>query len=237
MEINRILLKLSGEYLSGNSKNIFDNKILDKLAVDIGKIVDMGIDIGIVVGGGNILRGGSISMNGFDRLHGDHMGMLATAINGLAIDSILKKNGVKSKVFSSVAMDGISEPFNAYVANESFKEKYVNIFTVGTGSPFFTTDTAACLRAIEIGADMVLKATKVDGVYSDDPKINPDAKYYSKITYNEVLAQELKVMDLTAILLCKEHKMPLRVVNLADPNALLQAASGENIGTIVYEEV
>ncbi len=234
MEIRRVLLKLSGEYLSGNSNNILDVNILEYLSADIAKIVDLGIEVGIVVGGGNILRGKSISKNGFNRVSSDQMGLLATVINGLAVSDALKRKNIKNKVFSSIAIDGIVEPFNVHISNVSLENKEVNIFTAGTGSPFFTTDTAACLRAIEIDADIVLKATKVDGVYSGDPETNSDAKYYSKITYDEVLAKELGVMDLTAILLCKEHNMPLRVFNLSHPNALLKAATGDDIGTIIY---
>jgi uridylate kinase len=234
MKINRLLLKLSGEYLAGDKNDIFDKSILDVLSLDIAEIVKSEIEISIVVGGGNIIRGSNISSNGFSRVSGDQMGLLGTAINGLAISDGLKRVGVKNQIFSSISIDKIAESFNVNKAIENLEKKIVNIFVAGTGNPFFTTDTAACLRAVETNSDIVLKATKVNGVYSDDPISNPKAKHYSKITYDEVVSKELRVMDLTAVLICKENKMPLKIFDLSQSEALIQAAHGEEIGTIIY---
>lgn len=234
MSSKRILLKLSGEYLAGKSESILDKDILDSLSLSISKIVELGIQVSLVVGGGNILRGKSFANLGFDRVCGDHIGLLATSINGLAMSDSLERFNIKTKLFSSISMDGIIEPVNAKLAIDNLEKGKVNIFVGGTGNPFFTTDTAACLRAIETKSDIVIKATKVNGVYSDDPVSNPNAKHYPKITYDEVLAKELSVMDLTSILLCKEHKMPIRVFDISKSDALIKVAQGEDIGTFVY---
>ncbi len=236
MKIKRILLKLSGEYLAGDKESILDSNILASLSQDIAKVVKMGVEVGIVVGGGNILRGKSLADAGLGRVTGDHMGLLATVINGLALNDALEKISVPVRVLSSVGMVGIVERFSRGEAIRSLSQKQVVIFTGGTGNPFFTTDTGACLRAIEIDADVVFKATKVDGVYSDDPVKNKDALHYDKISYDEILAQNLGFMDLTAICLCKDNSMPLRVFDIDKPNALIDAASGKNIGTFVYDE-
>ena len=208
----RILLKLSGEQLIGDEGFGIDPKVLDKMALEIGQLVGIGVEVGLVIGGGNLFRGAALNSAGMDRVTGDHMGMLATVMNALAMRDALERTSISSRVMSAIQMSGVVEHYDRRRAMRYLQDGDVVIFAAGTGNPFFTTDSAACLRGIEIGADAVFKVTKVDGVYSADPLKNPDAKFYSNLTYDEILDKKLGVMDLTAICLCQEYKMPLRVL-------------------------
>ena len=206
----RILLKLSGEALGVDGVGI-DPKVLDRTALEIGQLVGIGIQVGLVIGGGNLFRGAALSTAGLDRVTGDHMGMLATVMNALAMRDALERANIQTVVMSSIPMSGVVEHYDRRLAIRHLQEGDVVIFSAGTGNPFFTTDSAACLRGIEIEADIVLKATKVDGVYSEDPVTNPSATRFDAITYSKVLDDQLGVMDLTAICLARDHDMPLRV--------------------------
>ena len=205
----RILLKLSGEQLIGDEGFGIDPKVLDKMALEIGQLVGIGVQVGLVIGGGNLFRGAALNSAGMDRVTGDHMGMLATVMNALAMRDALERTSISSRVMSAIQMSGVVEYYDRRRAMRYLQDGDVVIFAAGTGNPFFTTDSAACLRGIEIGADAVFKATKVDGVYSADPLKNPDAKFYSNLTYDEILDKKLGVMDLTAICLCQEYKICL----------------------------
>lgn len=228
----RILLKLSGEALGVDGVGI-DPKVLDRTALEIGQLVGIGIQVGLVIGGGNLFRGAALSAAGLDRVTGDHMGMLATVMNALAMRDALERANIQTVVMSSIPMSGVVEHYDRRLAIRHLQEGDVVIFSAGTGNPFFTTDSAACLRGIEIEADIVLKATKVDGVYSDDPVTNPSATRFDAITYSKVLDDQLGVMDLTAICLARDHDMPLRVFKLDKHDALLNAVVSDNEGTLV----
>jgi uridylate kinase len=231
----RILLKLSGEELMGNEGFGIDPKVLDRMALEIGQLVGIGVQVGLVIGGGNLFRGAALSAAGMERVTGDHMGMLATVMNALAMRDALERTNISSHVMSSIPMSGVVEHYDRRRAMRYIKEGDVVIFAAGTGNPFFTTDSAACLRGIEIDADVVLKATKVDGVYSADPMLDPTATLYSHLTYDEMLDKKLAVMDLTAICLCREHDMPLRVFRMSKPGALLNLVMGSDEGTLIVE--
>lgn len=229
----RILLKLSGEALMGDQGFGIDPKVLDQMALEIGQLVGIGVQVGLVIGGGNLFRGAALSAAGLDRVTGDHMGMLATVMNGLAMRDALGRANIPSLVMSAIPMSGVVDHYDRRKANRCLSGGEVVIFSAGTGNPFFTTDSAACLRGIEIEADLVLKATKVDGVYDDDPVKNPEAKKFDELSYDEVLDRKLGVMDLTAICLCRDHGMPLRVFEMEKKGALLDIVMGGSEGTLV----
>lgn len=229
----RILLKLSGEALTGSENFGIDPKILDAMALGIGQLVGIGVQVGLVIGGGNLFRGASLNAAGLDRVTGDHMGMLATVMNALAMRDALERSNIATRVMSAIPMSGVVDHYDRRKAVRALSNGDVVIFSAGTGNPFFTTDSAACLRGIEIGAELVLKATKVDGVYSADPMKVADAKKYERLTYDEVLDRKLEVMDLTAICLCRDHKMPVRVFEMEKQGALLNIVQGGNEGTLI----
>lgn len=229
----RILLKLSGEALTGSESFGIDPKILDQLALEIGQLVGIGVQVGLVVGGGNLFRGAALQAAGLDRVTGDHMGMLATVMNALALRDALERSNIATQVMSSIPMSGVVDHYDRRKAMRAISNGDVVIFCAGTGNPFFTTDSSACLRGIEIDADLVLKATKVDGVYSADPMKVADAVKYECLSYDEVLDRKLEVMDLTAICLCRDHKMPVRVFKMEDRGALLSIVRGGNEGTLI----
>jgi len=231
----RILLKLSGESLMGSQKYGIDETRLNEYAEQISEITKMGIQTGIVIGGGNIFRGLSGSAKGFDRVKGDQMGMLATVINSLALSSALKSVGVKARVFTSIRMEPVGEYYTKDKAIESLEKGEVTIIAGGTGNPYFTTDTASALRAVETEAEIMCKGTRVDGVYSADPEKDANATRFEKISFDEVYAKNLKVMDLTATALCKENNLPVLVFNMDKKGNLKKVISGEPIGTIVYK--
>ena len=228
----RILLKLSGEALGGEGIGI-DPKVLDRTAQEVGQLIGIGVQVGLVIGGGNLFRGAALNEAGLDRVTGDHMGMLATVMNALAMRDALERANIHTVVMSAIPMSGVVEHYDRRLAIRNLEKGNVVVFSAGTGNPFFTTDSAACLRGIEINADIVLKATKVDGVYSDDPVINPDATKYTELTYDEVLDKQLGVMDLTAICLARDHEMPLRVFDMNETGALRNAVVGEDEGTLI----
>ncbi len=219
----------------GQAQFGIDPAVLDKLAQDIAELTHMGVEIGLVLGGGNLFRGKALSKAGLGRVTGDHMGMLATVMNALAMRDALERIDLPARIMSAIPMMGVVDSYHRRKAITHLRNKQVVIFAAGTGNPFFTTDTAACLRAIEIGADVVLKATKVDGVYSADPFKNPDAVRYDFLTYKEVLTKGLEVMDSNAICLCQDQNMPLQVFDMAAPQALKRIVLGEHVGTIVGE--
>ena len=231
----RILLKLSGEELMGEEGFGIDPKVLDRMALEIGQLVGIGVQVGLVIGGGNLFRGAALNQAGMDRVTGDHMGMLATVMNALAMRDALERTNISSHVMSAIPMSGVVEHYDRRRAIRYLKDGDVVIFAAGTGNPFFTTDSAACLRGIEIEADVVLKATKVDGVYTADPMLDPTAELYDHLTYDEVLDKKLGVMDLTAICLCREHNMPLRVFRMSKQGALLNLVVGGDEGTLIEE--
>lgn len=231
----RILLKLSGEQLMGDEGFGIDPKVLDRMALEIGQLVGIGVQVGLVIGGGNLFRGAALNAAGMDRVTGDHMGMLATVMNALAMRDALERTNISSNVMSAIPMSGVVEHYDRRRAIRYIKDGDVVIFAAGTGNPFFTTDSAACLRGIEIDADVVLKATKVDGVYSADPMLEPSAELYTHLTYDQVLDKKLGVMDLTAICLCREHNMPLRVFRMSKQGALLNLVVGGAEGTLIEE--
>lgn len=232
----RILLKLSGEALMGDGEFGIDPNIIDRMAAEIKEVADTGIQIALVLGGGNIFRGVSLSANGMDRATADHMGMLATVINALAFQDGLERHGMYARVMSALHINQVAEDYIRRRAIRHLEKGRIVIFAAGTGSPFFTTDSAASLRGIEINADLVLKATKVDGVYSADPMKDETAVMYSRLSYDKVLAKKLNVMDATAIALCRDYKMPVRVFNMNKPGTLMRIMQGEDEGTIVEEE-
>jgi len=233
----RILLKLSGEELMGKEGFGIDPKVLDRMALEIGQLVGIGVQVGLVIGGGNLFRGAALNAAGMDRVTGDHMGMLATVMNALAMRDALERTNISSHVMSAIPMSGVVEHYDRRLAIRYLKDGDVVIFAAGTGNPFFTTDSAACLRGIEIDADVVLKATKVDGVYTSDPMLNSDAVLYTHLTYDQVLDKKLGVMDLTAICLCREHNMPLRVFRMSKQGALLNLVVGGSEGTLIEESL
>jgi uridylate kinase len=231
----RILLKLSGEELMGDGDFGIDPKVLDRMALEIGQLVGIGVQVGLVIGGGNLFRGAALSAAGMERVTGDHMGMLATVMNALAMRDALDRNNISARVMSAIPMSGVVEHYDRRRALRYLASGDVVIFSAGTGNPLFTTDSAACLRGIEIDAEVVLKATKVDGVYSADPMKVPDATLYSSLSYDEVLDKKLEVMDLTAICLCREHHMPVRVFRMSKSGALLSVVVGGDEGTLIEE--
>ena len=233
-QYKRILLKLSGESLMGEKQYGIDEKRIAEYATQIKEIADMGIEIGIVIGGGNIFRGLSGTSKGVDRVKGDQMGMLATVINSLALSSALEKIGQKAQVFTAINMFPIGEYYSKWRAIEAMQNGTVAIISGGTGNPFFTTDTGSALRGIEIEAEVMLKGTRVDGIYTADPEKDPTAKKFDKIGYDEIYTRGLKVMDLTATTLCKENHLPIIVFDMDTVGNLKKVLSGENIGTLVY---
>ncbi|MCW8889181.1 MAG: UMP kinase [Sedimenticola sp.] len=234
-EVNyrRILLKLSGEALMGDGSFGIDPVTIARVADDVKALVATGIQVGLVIGGGNIFRGEGLAKAGIDRVSGDHMGMLATVMNALAMQNALQKIGVPARTMSAIPMEQVCETYVRRQAVEHLEQGEVVLFAAGTGNPFFTTDSAASLRAIEINADLMIKATKVDGVYSSDPVKDSDAVFYPGISYDRALAEGLKVMDATAIVLCRDNEMPLRIMNINTPGALMRLIKGEEIGSLV----
>lgn len=230
----RVLLKLSGESLMGEKAYGIDQERLNDYAVQIKEAVALGVQIGIVIGGGNIFRGLSGAAKGFDRVKGDQMGMLATVINSLALNSALTANGVKSKVLTAIRMEPVGEFYSKDKAIETLERGEVAIFSAGTGNPYFTTDTGSSLRGIEIEADAMLKGTRVDGIYTADPEKDPTATKFDRISFDEIYNQGLKVMDLTATTMCKENNLPIVVFNMDKKGNLLKVLSGEDIGTLVH---
>ena len=229
----RILLKLSGEAFAGGHDFGLDPATFTRLASEVVQVVQSGVQVGIVIGGGNIIRGAALSELGVDRVTGDHMGMLATVINCLCMQDALEKHNVFTRVMSAMEMSKVSETFIRRRAIRHLEKGRIVLFAAGTGNPYFTTDSAATLRAIETGCDILMKATNVDGVYDKDPNKHSDAKRYDHLTYTDAINRQLKVMDTSAIALCRENDMPIRVFNLNVPGNLMRAASGENIGTLV----
>ena len=229
----RILLKLSGEALMGEQQFGIDPSVTSSIAADIAEIRSLGVEVGVVIGGGNIFRGVAASAKGMDRATGDYMGMLATVINALAFQSALERAGVDTRVQTAIKMEQLAEPYIKRRAIRHLEKGRVVIFAGGTGNPYFTTDTAAALRAIEIEADVVMKGTKVDGVYDGDPMRDPNAKRFDSLTYIDVLNRRLGVMDATAISLCMENKLPVVVFKLTGDNNLIRAVRGEPVGTVV----
>ena len=229
----RLLVKFSGESVAGDDEHGIDPKILDLMAASIKECKEINAEIGIVIGGGNLFRGEKLNQAGMDRVAGDHMGMLATVMNGIALRDALERAGIKTRVMSAIPIAGLVEHYDRRLAIQLLGDGYVVIFTAGTGNPFFTTDTAGCLRAIEIQADLMLKATRVDGVYSDDPEINPEAKFYPELSFDEAISKNLKVMDATALTLARDHKLPINVFNVNKEHALKDIICGDRIGTII----
>ncbi|WP_372949937.1 UMP kinase [Mariniphaga sp.] len=234
IKYRRILLKLSGESLIGNQNYGIDENRLNDYAEQIADLAKMGVQIGIVIGGGNIFRGLSGTNKGFDRVKGDQMGMLATVINSLALSSALKSKGVSGRVFTAIRMEPVGEFYAKEKAISAIEKGEVAIISGGTGNPFFTTDTASALRAIEIEAEIMFKGTRVDGVYTADPEKDPEAKKFEKISFDEIYKRNLRIMDLTATTLCKENNLPVLVFNMDEKGNLKKVITGENIGTIVY---
>jgi uridylate kinase len=233
MKYKRILLKLSGESLMGNKQFGIDNERISQYAVQIKEIANMGVQVAIVIGGGNIFRGIQAEEGGMDRVHGDYMGMLATVINSMALQSALEKVGMETRLQSAIKMEQICEPFIRRKAVRHLEKNRVVIFGAGTGNPYFTTDTAATLRAIEIEADVVLKGTRVDGIYTADPEKDKSATKYDTISFDEVYAKGLEVMDMTAFTLCKENRLPIIVFDMNKPGNLKSLMDGNKVGTLV----
>ena len=232
-KFDRILLKLSGEALTGDADFGIDPKVLDRMAVAIGELIEIGVQVGLVIGGGNLFRGAALHEAGMDHVTGDHMGMLATVMNALAMRDALERASMSTRVMSAIPMSGVVEHYDRRAAMRHLKNGDVVIFSAGTGNPFFTTDSSACLRGIEIEAELVLKATKVDGVYSADPVKDPSAVKYDQLTYDEVLDKKLGVMDLTAICLSRDHDLPVRVFDMGKEDALFNIITGRNEGTLI----
>ena len=229
----RILLKLSGEALLGNQDYGVDPEVSSRIAREVAEVVHDGVQVGIVVGGGNIFRGAGLALAGMDRITGDHMGMLATVMNSLALQDALERAGVTTRVMSAISIREVCEDYIRRRAVRHLEKGRAVIFAAGTGNPFFTTDTAASLRAIEIGADLMIKATKVDGVYTADPKTDPSATRFDRISYDEVIEHKLNVMDTNAMVLCRDQSMPIRVIDLNVPGALADLLDGKDVGTLV----
>lgn len=232
-KIKRILLKLSGEALLGDQPFGVDPKVLVYLAKEIKSIVDNDVEIGIVIGGGNIFRGEGLAQSGIDRVTGDQMGMLATIINALAIQDALEREGLVVRVMSALKVNEVCEDYIRRRAIRHLEKGRVTIFSAGTGNPYFTTDSAASLRAVEIEADLLIKATRVNGVFSEDPLVNHQAEHFEKITYDDFISMGLRVMDTTSIVMCKENNLPVRVYDISIDNALLQIVQGKNVGTLI----
>jgi uridylate kinase len=229
----RVLLKISGEALAGDRGIGFDFETMDRIADEIAAVVRIGASVGLVIGGGNIVRGSQLSKMGMDRVGADYMGMLGTVINALCVQDILERKGLETRVMTAIRMEELAEPYIRRRALAHLENNRIVIFAAGTGNPYFSTDTAAVLRAIQIKAQVIIKATSVDGVYSADPKQDPNAKFYNEISYRDVMLEELKVMDQTAVTLCKENALPLIVLNIHRPGAIAAAVQGERIGTLV----
>lgn len=229
----RVLLKLSGEALAGPKGFGFDFDAIERFADEIKHAVDLGAEVGLVIGGGNIVRGRQLSEKGVDRVGADYMGMLGTVINALALQDVLERRGTDTRVMTAIRMEELAEPYIRRRALRHLEKKRTIIFAAGTGNPYFSTDTAAALRAIQMQADVLIKATSVDGVYSADPKTDPSATHYEQVTYRDVMLQDLRVMDQTAISLCKENRIPLIVLDINKPGAVSRAILGERVGTFV----
>jgi len=229
----RVLLKISGEALAGQRGFGFDFETMARIADEIQSVVRIGAGLGLVIGGGNIVRGSQLSRMGMDRVGADYMGMLGTVINALAVQDLLERRGIETRVMTAIRMEELAEPYIRRRALAHLEKGRVVIFAAGTGNPYFSTDTAAVLRAIQIKAQVIIKATSVDGVYSADPKQDPNATFYEEISYRDVMLGELKVMDQTAVTLCKENALPLVVLNIHRPGAIAAAVQGERIGTLV----
>ncbi len=236
LRYKRVLVKLSGEALLGDELYGIDPVVIGQVSAEIGALVAQKIQVAIVIGGGNIFRGAGLAAGGIDRVTADQMGMLATVINALAIQDSLERTGMSARVMSAIKINEVCEDYIRRRAVRHLEKGRVVVMAAGTGNPFFTTDSAASLRAIEINADLLVKATKVDGIYSADPKLDPSAKRYDVLHYDQVLEQKLQVMDATAIVLCRENSMPLRVVDMTKPGSFLAAALGEQVGTLVTGE-
>lgn len=234
IKYRRILLKLSGEALMGEGDFGIDPAVVQRLAADIAELVAAGVQLGLVIGGGNIFRGAGLAEGGLDRVRGDQMGMLATVMNALAMQDALEKAGVAATTLSAIPMDTVCDSYSRRQAVALLDAGQVALFAAGTGNPFFTTDSAASLRAIEIGAELLIKATKVNGIYSADPVKVADARFYAKLSYDQVLAEKLAVMDTSAIVLCRDHGLPLQVMNIQEPKAVLRAVQGEAVGSLVH---
>ena len=232
-KINRILLKLSGEALLGQKPFGVDPDVLIYLAEEIKSVVDTGVQIGIVIGGGNIFRGEGLAQSGIDRVTGDQMGMLATIINALALQDALERQGLVARVMSALKVNEVCEDYIRRRAIRHLEKGRVTIFAAGTGNPYFTTDSAASLRAVEIEADLLIKATRVNGVFSQDPLQNDDALHFASISYDEFISNKLAVMDTTSIVMCRDNNLPVRVYDMNIPNALFDIVKGENIGTLI----
>lgn len=233
VKFNRVLLKLSGESLEGDQGFGISSEVLDFFADEVKKVHDVGVQLGIVIGGGNIYRGLSASKQGIDRATGDQMGMLATMINSLALQNAIEKKGIHTRLMSAIKMEEIAEPYIRRRAIRHLEKGRVVILGAGTGHPYFSTDTAASLRAVEIGADVIVKGTRVDGVYDSDPEKNADAIKFEKISYLDILKKDLRVMDLTAVSLCQENNLPMMVFNMDVPGNLLKLVMGETVGTSI----
>ena len=233
LQYKRLLVKFSGEAVAGDDVHGIDPKILDHMANSVKDVQELGAEIGIVIGGGNLFRGEKLSKAGMDRVAGDHMGMLATVMNGIALRDALERAGVKTRVMSAISMSGLVEHYDRRLAIQLLSDGYVVIFTAGTGNPFFTTDTAGCLRAIETQSSLMLKATRVDGVYSADPETNKEAVFYDSLSFDEAIQQNLKIMDATALTLARDHSLPIKVFDFSKENALLDIACGKSIGTLI----
>ena len=229
----RILLKLSGEALMGDDSYGINRDVIERIVSEIGEVARLGVEVAVVIGGGNIFRGIAPAATGMDRATADYMGMLATVMNALALQDAMRRAGIMARVQSALTIEQVAEPYIRGKALRYLEEGKIVIFGAGTGNPFFTTDTAAALRAVEMGAEVVLKATKVDGVYTADPKIDPEAKRYDRLSFDEAIAKNLKVMDATALALCRDQRMPLCVFSIFKPGALKSVVLGEDEGTLV----
>jgi uridylate kinase len=236
LRLKRILVKLSGEALLGSADYGIDPAVIKRIGGEIQDIAGMGVEVAVVIGGGNIFRGAGLARAGMDRVTADHMGMLATVMNALAMQDALESLGLHARVMSAIRINQVCEDYIRRRATRHLEKGRIVIFAAGTGNPFFTTDTAAALRAIEIGADLLLKATKVNGVYSDDPVRNPAARHYPKLTFDKVLTDKLNVMDATAVVMCRDNRLPLRVFNLHNSGDLTRIVKGDDVGTIVTFE-
>ncbi len=233
LRYSRVLLKLSGEALAGEKGLGFDFDILDRLSGEVKDVAEMGVAVGLVIGGGNIVRGSQLSKMGMDRVGADYMGMLGTVINALALQDFLERKGVDTRVMTAIRMEEVAEPYIRRRALRHFEKGRTVIFAAGTGNPYFSTDTAAALRAIQMKAEVIIKATSVDGVYSADPKKDPHARFYEEVSYRDVMLEELGVMDQTAVALCRENKLPLIVLNIKRDGAVASAIRGDRVGTLV----
>ena len=231
--VARYLLKLSGEALAGEAEFGIDPEVVRRIGREVVATQQTGVEFGLVLGGGNLFRGAALARAGLDRVTGDHMGMLATVMNALAFRDVLRSLGARATVLSAIPMAGMVEGYSQPRALDLIQDGHIVIFAAGTGNPFFTTDSAACLRGIEIGAAVVLKATKVDGVYTSDPHLDPTAQRFERLSYDEVISRNLQVMDMTAVCLCRDHRMPILVFDMNSPGALRRIAAGERVGTLI----